>query len=118
MTTLTTLTPVRLTAAAPQQLGNTVRLLYTCPANTYAKVSATTLSNTSAVPVSATLHLVPAGSSPSVQTQIISNQNIAGNSTYIGSELNNHILHPGDQLWGLSSVPNALNVTISGSHFS
>jgi hypothetical protein len=115
---LSTVTPLRLTAGTQNQLATTPRQLYVCPPNTYVKISATTLSNASATAASATLHLVPAGGQPSTATQITPGQSINAGATYVATELNNHILQPGDSIWGSADLTSAINVHISGTQIS
>lgn len=112
---LTTTSPVHM---ASTSLSTTAKLLYTCPANTYVKVSAATLTNTSGSSTQATLHYVPAGGAPNTDTHIVSGQSVSSNGSYNATELVNHILHPGDQIWGSSSNGQALNANISGVQFS
>ena len=115
---LSTITPLRLTAGTQNQLGTSPRLLYVCPANTYVKISAATLSNAAAISTAATLHLVPAGGQPSTSTQITPGQSVSPGASYVATELNNHILQPGDSIWGSASNPSSINVHISGTQIS
>jgi hypothetical protein len=115
---LSTVTPLRLTAGTQNQLATSPRLLYVCPANTYVKISAATLSNAAGANTTATLHLVPAGGQAGPTTQITPGQSVSAGATYVASELNNHILQPGDSIWGSASNPSAINVHISGTLIS
>jgi hypothetical protein len=112
---LTTTSPVHMAAT---QLTTAAKLLYTCPANSYIKISAATLTNTSGASSNATLHYVPAGGTPAVGTQVVSGQAVNSNGSYNAQELVNHILHPGDQIWGSAGSGQSINANISGIQFS
>jgi hypothetical protein len=112
---LTTVTPAHLTNS---QLTTAPKLLYTCPANTFVKITAATCTNILGQASSVTLHYVPAGGVTSTATQVVSGSSVAGNSSYNAQELVNHILTPGDQIWGNTGTGGSINTNISGVQFS
>ena len=115
--TYTNVSPTRLTTS-PVALSTNIKQVYTCPASTSIKITAATATNTTSSPTSITVYLVSAGSSPQVANQVVSGQTISANGSYAISELLNHILHPGDSLYGLVPTSGAVNLNISGVAFN
>lgn len=118
MAVISVVTPIRLTSSAQPQLSTVARLLFTCPAGEHVKIQACTFSNLTGTIATATLNLVPAGTNLNSSGQMIGNQPIPANGSYVGAEMLNHYLLPGDQLWASASVNSAINLTISGVSFS
>jgi len=109
---ITTIQPLRL--EEPIQLSTSATSVYTCPANSYVKISAATCSNVTGTAATITFNLVPSGGAVSTSNQVITVQNVAATGSYVMVELLNQILNPGDSIFGLSSTASAINFTLSG----
>ena len=84
--------PIRLVGGS--QLTATAAVYYTAPANTITTISACTLTNSTAGAVTATLHLVPAGDSPTPANMILSARVIAAGESYnVGSAIGQTIFN-------------------------
>jgi hypothetical protein len=118
MTLLTNVTPIRLTKNSQGQLTQAPNNLYTSPVASYTKIQAVTCSNITSSPVTITLHIVPSGGSLTSGTQVVTNQTVPANGSYIANELLNHILHPGDQIFASASSGKSINITMSGTLIS
>lgn len=104
--------PKRLVDGA--QLITTAGTYYTAPANTFATISACTLTNTTAAAVTATLYLVPSGGTAGVTNCILSARTIAaGESFNVGSAIG-QTLPTGGTLQALAGAAASVALVASG----
>jgi len=95
------------------QLGSSSTTLYTCPANTRARViKANACNDTTTVP-SMTFYLVPSGGSPGVTNLLINARNLPGNGTDSLREIVGQVLEPGDSIRGLASSADQVTVHLA-----
>jgi hypothetical protein len=98
--------------AAVTGLTATAATLYTVPASTTTTVKTILLSNYTATDRSVTLHLVPSGGTVAAGNKILGEVNVPANTT---TTVDTAIIMPtGAFLSGLASTTSAINVHISG----
>ena len=96
------------------QLTASAATYYTAPANTFATISACTLTNTTAGAITATLHLVPSGGSATTSNCILSARTIAAGESYnVGSAIGQTLL-AGGTLQGLAGSATSITLVASG----
>jgi hypothetical protein len=94
----------------------TAATLYTVPASTTTTVKTILLSNYTSTDRSVTLHLVPSGGSAAAGNKILGEVNVPANTT---TTIDTAIIMPtGAFLSGLASVTTSVNVHISGVEIS
>ena len=104
--------PKRLVDGA--QLTASAATYYTAPANTLATISACTLTNTTAVAVTATLHLVPSGGAATASNCILSARTLAAGESYnVGSAIG-QTMAAGGLLQGLAGSATSITLVASG----
>lgn len=94
------------------QIPATNTTLYTCPANTVARVVACTLTNdtTSAQPV--TLHKVESGGSVSDARQLLNAKSIGSQESYVVDEIIGQILEAGDFINGIAGAADQITCAL------
>lgn len=106
----------RFTASATQ-LTTGATTLYTANA-VRAQVHAANLLNTSAAPVTVTLHLVPSGGAAGDANMILKAKPLNVSESYKSLELIGQWLNPGDTIQALASANTAVSVMIGGVEYT
>jgi len=88
----------------PQVLGTAAAPIYTAPTGTTTTVANLSFTNTSAAPVSVTVHNVPNGGSPSIANELVSAFSIAAGRTYVPAQAIGLNLSPSSTLQALASA--------------
>lgn len=103
-----------------QQLGTSETTLYTCPANTSAKIMNASLCNTTSSPVTVSLSLVKSGGTVGDGThRIVSGFSLPANDTLaLNDLLGGHVLGPGDKIAAVAGTATAVDAVISAVVFS
>lgn len=88
--------------------------LYTVPANTITTISAATLTNSTATARTVTMHLVPAGGTPSAANMILSARTISPGESYNVAQAIGQTIPAGATIQALADVAAAVNLVASG----
>lgn len=86
--------------------------LYTCPANTTARILKCTVTNDTTVVETISFNKVPSGNAVAVTNLIMNLKNIGDKETYECSEVVGQILDAGDLLSAIASAANQLTVSL------
>ncbi len=86
--------------------------LYTCPANTIARVLKCTVTNDTTTVVTISFNKVPSGGSVAVTNLIMNLRAIGGNETYECPEVVGQVLDAGDVMSAIASVADQLTVSL------
>lgn len=92
--------------------------IYTTPTSTTTIVDDFTVANNDSDAHTISVYIVPNGSQASPSNLLISALSITANTTSKISQLQNHILNPGDFIAAVASSPNVLVVRGSGREVS
>jgi len=94
------------------QLAATVATLYTCPANTTARVLKSTATNDTTTPDTVTFYLVPSGGTAGVTNLILNTKAIGNKETYECPEVVGQILEAGDTIQGLAGTADQITAAL------
>ena len=86
--------------------------LYTCPANTIARVLKCTVTNDTTTVATISFNKVPSGSSVAVTNLIMNTRAIGGNETYECPEVVGQVLDAADLLSAIASAADQLTVSL------
>lgn len=100
--------------AAGSQLTTSAVTYYTAPANTRTRITACTLTNTTAGAITATLHVVPVGATESASNMVISAKSIGANETYNCPEAIGKVLEATGTIRALASAGTSISIQASG----
>lgn len=100
------------------QLTTSVANYYAAPAATKAQIQACTLTNTSASPATATIHLVPSGGSATEANRILSAYSIAAGASYKVIEAIGHWLEASGTIQAKASAGTSISLVASGIEVS
>ena len=96
------------------QLGVSASTYYTAPNNTTTTISAMTLTNDTTSAVTATVHIVPSGSTATSLNKVLSARTIsAGESYNVGGAIG-QTLEAGGTIQALASVAASITIVASG----
>lgn len=96
------------------QLTTSAATCYTAPPNTKARIDAMVATNTSAVAVTVTVHLVSQGGSAADSNVILKAKNLAAGESYTVREALGQWLEAGDMIQALASAATAVTLVASG----
>ncbi len=104
--------PVTLKNAYMAQPGVTDTTLYTCPANTSARIVKCTVTNDTTTTVTISFNKVPSGNGVSATNLILNLKSISDKETYECPEVIGQVLDSGDLISAIASVVNQLSVAL------
>ena len=104
--------PVNLKNAYIAQPAATDTTLYTCPANTAARVLKCTVTNDTTTVVTISFNKVPSGGSVGVTNLIMNLKSIGSQETYECPEVVGQVLDAADLLSAIASVADQLTVSL------
>jgi len=104
---------VTLKGEDPVQLGVADTDLYTCPANTAARVIKCTACNDTTTVPTFDINKVPSGGAEGDDTLLINGKALGSEETYECPEVVGQILEAGDVISGVASAANQITVAIS-----
>lgn len=96
------------------QLAAAAGILYTVPANTITTISAATLTNSTTIARTATIHLVPNGGAPGPTNMILAARTISPGESYNVAQAIGQTIHAGATLQALSDLAAAVTLVASG----
>lgn len=96
------------------QLGTAAASLYLVPQNTITTISAATLTNSTAVARTVTMHLVPSGGTPSAANMILSARTISPGESYNVAQAIGQSMRAGSTIQALADAANAVSLVASG----
>lgn len=88
--------------------------IYTTPAAGQAVIKRAVFTNTSANPVTITVHRVPSAGSAAIGNKIIAEMRLTPGQAYVSPELSNMALNGGDSIVALCSAASSVNAFMSG----
>jgi hypothetical protein len=91
-----------------------VATFYTVPANTMTTISAATLTNSTAIARTVTMHLVPNGGAAGPANMILSARTIAAGESYNVVQAIGQTIHAGATIQALSDLAGAVALVASG----
>lgn len=95
------------------QLAAASAAVYTCPANTYAKIHAVSVCNDTTTVPTFTFYIVKAGGAAGAATYVINDRPLASKGTDLCRELRGHNLEAGDAIHGVASSADQVTYHIS-----
>lgn len=98
----------------PAQLTASAATYYTVPANTKARITKLTFTNSDTTARTMTLYLVPSGGSAGVTNILTKAFPIGPGATYEAFEAEGHVLSTGDTIQALADVTSMVTVQGSG----
>lgn len=101
--------------AAGSQLTTSAATYYTAPASTTTIIQAVVLTNTTAGPVTATVHLVASAGSATAANMILSAKSLATNETLVVPGAAGMVLAAGGTLQALASANTSISIQAAGT---
>lgn len=95
------------------QLAAAAGILYTVPANTITTISAATLTNSTTIARTATIHLVPSGGAPGPANMILAARTISPGESYNVAQAIGQTIHAGATMQALSDLAAAVTLVAS-----
>lgn len=101
--------------AAGSQLTTSAATYYTVPVNTTTIIQAVVLCNTTAGPITATVHLVASGGSATASNMILSAKSLATNETYVVPGAAGMVLATGGTIQALAGSATSISIQAAGT---
>lgn len=96
------------------QLAAAAGIFYTVPPNTITTISAATLTNSTAIARTATMHLVPAGGAPGPANMILAARTISPGESYNVAQAIGQTIPAGATIQALADAAAAVSLVASG----